>query len=431
MRVAIVGYDVEGQASYRYFSERGDEVVIFDEAEQPKATPPEGIRVVSGGVALDTLRNETFDLVVRTPGMAPKKLEGISNVTTATRQFFMECPAPIIGVTGTKGKGTTASLIHAILTAGGKRSWLVGNIGLAALDVLGQIEPGDVVVYELSSFQLWDLDRSPHVATVLMIEPDHLDVHTGMDDYVAAKSQICRWQTSDDITVFNVSSQLASDIASTSEGRKIPFPHTDGVSAHDGYFWMNEQKLCSISSLKIVGIHNQDNACAAIAAANEYVSDPGAISKGLESFDGLPHRLQFVSTIKGIDYYDDSIATTPGSAIAALKSFDRPTVLILGGKGKGADYNGLIDLCKQRSASVIAIGETGREITYICGVKGVDVQNLGTVNMDEVVSVASSLAPKGGVVIMSPAAASFDMFRNYKDRGEQFVAAVMKLKTGS
>lgn len=429
MRVAIVGYDVEGQASYRYFKAKRADITLFDESETPRAIPPNDVAVVSGSTALSQLKTMDFDIVMRTPGLSPHKLEGVKNVSSGTREFLRLCPAPIIGVTGTKGKGTTASLIHSILQQGGKTSWLVGNIGVPALDVIDKISPTDIVVYEMSSFQLWDVTSSPHTSVVLMIEPDHLDAHQNFADYVNAKANITRHQTGGDILVFNNKNDTSTHIAIQSIAQKIPYPDTQFAHVKDDFFYFDEQKLCSISHLLLPGKHNLENACAAISAVWSYVQDGDIIAKGLNNFKGLDHRLKFVREVDGISYYDDSIATTPGSALAAINSFDAPKTIILGGTDKGSDFSDLFsEISKQKVSRVITIGTLSGIIANALREKGYDtITELGMTDMTTIVKTAAEVTESGGVVIMSPACASFDMFKSYADRGEQFMAAVQQL----
>ena len=321
-------------------------------------------------------------------------------------------------MTGTKGKGTTCSFISSILRAAGKTVHLVGNIGVPALDILPKIEKNDIVVYELSSFQLWDLQKSPHVAVVLMIEPDHLNVHADFNDYLAAKANIAKSQTADDYVVYNSQNEFSSSIADASLAQKkeYPFVLSDDI----------------ISAIHLPGKHNVDNACAAILAVKSIlpnVSDD-EIKKGLSDFTGLPHRLKFVAEKYGVKYYDDSISTTPGSAIAALKAFVEPKILILGGSDKGADYSELAkEIARQNMRSIIINGANADEIREVLREEKVDCEivQLDMAGMKEVAKSAKNKAQSGDVVILSPAAASFDMFKSYSDRGEQFVAAVEEL----
>ena len=408
MNIALAGFGQEGKASYDYWNKDGNLLTLV--TEQDSITDaPEGVPTITGPDAFSKLAE--FDLIIRSPGVNPRKLPYGDKVWSATNEFFARCQAPIIGVTGTKGKGTTSSFIASILRAAGKNVHLVGNIGTPALSELDSISSGDIVVYELSSFQLWDAKKSPHVAVVLMIEPDHLDVHDDMKDYTEAKANIVRYQTESDFVVYNQENELSKEIGERSAAKSITYPFDIGVLS---------------DAVVLPGRHNVQNASAAVAAVRKYVSDEAVIARGLSDFKGLPHRLKFVREVSGVRYYDDSIATTPGSAIAALRSFDEPKIIILGGHDKGADYSELIESCERAVATVIAIGSNGDTIERLCNKASVAcVREEG--DMPAIVQRAHETAGEGSVVILSPAAASFDMFKSYADRGEQFVVAVNDL----
>ena len=414
MKIVIAGYGVEGQSNLRYFQKKfpSASFLVADERDSVDNLP-DGVSFQAGFAGLSDA-----DLIIRSPSLPPEKIKTSGQIWSATNEFFAECPATIIGVTGTKGKGTTCSLAASILRAAGKTVHLVGNIGVPALDILPEIKKNDIVVYELSSFQLWDLEKSPHVAAVLMIEPDHLNVHADFDDYLAAKSNIARFQTADDYLIYNSKNEFSSSISSVSLAQKKEYPF-----ALSGDI---------ISAIRLPGKHNIDNACAAILAARAII--PGLsddnIKAGLSNFTGLPHRLKFVAEKNGVKYYDDSISTTPGSAIAALKAFTEPKILILGGSDKGADYTELVqEIARQQMRAVIVNGANASEIAEILRKENVSCQivQLEMATMPMVVETAANQAQSGDVVILSPAAASFDMFKSYNDRGEQFVAAVEKL----
>lgn len=427
MNIAIAGYGIEGRSSYDYYARQGQPVTILDERQQLDNLPADAPTSLGKGAFVNLA---SFDLVIRTPSLPPSALQGAKKVWSATNEFFKQCPAPIIGVTGTKGKGTTSSLIASILKKGGKTVHLVGNIGKPALDVLPSITRDDIVVYELSSFQLWDIEASPATAVVLMIEPDHLDIHEGFEDYVGAKRNIVRYQTKEDTVVFTAANSYAAIIASRSEAQKIAIPTDDTVHVKDNFFWYGDQKICPAASLRLPGVHNQDNACAAIAAAWKYVSSPASIAEGLADFAGLPHRLKFVRDIGGVAYYDDSIATTIGSAIAAINSFLQPKIIILGGASKGVvDFGELAARAAAGNVKlVLAIGSQAVAIEEAMKTKGVAVENLGAqTSMAQVVARAHTQTRPGDIVILSPACNSFDMFKNYADRGDQFASAVNSL----
>lgn len=427
MKIAIAAYGVEGQASYRYYSkDPSNEITIFD--QNPGVVGPAGVSTVVGVDAFDDLTD--YDLVLRSPAIPPYRLKTNGRIWSGTNEFFATCPSDIIGVTGSKGKGTTASLIASILEAAGRKVWLVGNIGVPALDILDQVQPDDIVVYELSSFQLWDLQRSPSTAVVLFIEQEHLDVHKDMAEYIAAKANITAFQTPDDILIYNAQNEYARSIAEASSARKVGYPSDATTHVQGGYFYNGEQKMCSVDVLQIPGEHNVSNAIAAIDAVWKYTQDAAVIEHGLHAFRGLPHRLAFVRSVGGVDYYDDSIATTPASAVAAIAAFEQPKVIIIGGSDKGGDYRPLLTSIMTSSSirAIVSIGANGAAITGMLDDHSLPkVHRIDSKDMTEIVAAAASLAQSGDVVILSPAAASFDMFKSYVDRGEQFVAAVNTL----
>lgn len=436
MKVAIAGFGIEGRESYAYFKAQYEhDIVILDERTQVDDLPSEAEVQLGHGV-YDSLAE--YDMVVRTAGLSPHRLATARQVWSATNEFFARCPAPIIGVTGTKGKGTTSSLIASILRASGKTVHLVGNIGLPALRVLGKIKPSDVVVYELSSFQLWDIQKSPHIAVVLMIETDHQDVHTSFDEYVGAKANIVRYQKSEDICIYNNINLPAQLIGRTAQanvheayvGEAAVVQRRRGEDDVECFYYKNE-RICPTSVVRLPGSHNLDNAAAAIAAVRALEDvPPRYIEQGLQAFSGLAHRLKYVATRQGVVFYDDSIATTPGSAIAAMRAFDAPKVLILGGSSKGADFQDLAkEVARQQMRHIVLIGaEAPRLATALNeAAPRVSYTLIEEASMQQVVQQAWQKASSGDVVILSPACASFGMFRNYQDRGEQFIAAVESL----
>ena len=425
MNIALAGYGLEGKASYEYWSTQpGVHITIVD--ENPIADAPVDAAVVTGKGAFSKLNG--FDMIIRTAGLAPSKITTNGKIWSATNEFFEKCPAPIIGVTGSKGKGTTASLIASILKAAGKNVWLVGNIGLPALNVLPKITEEDIVVYELSSFQLWDIEKAPQVAVVLHIEPDHLDVHADFEDYIDAKSQIASNQLTTDRVVYNVNNQWAGQIAKSSVGQLLPYPSERTAHVRGQSFFYGEAEICATDNLLLPGAHNQDNACAAITAVWSWVQDGATIAEGLRGFDGLPHRLKFVRSVNNVGYYDDSIATTPGSAMAAIRAFPAPKVLILGGSSKGADFSELASLIadqRSRVKNVLLIGDEAHRIADALAQAGYSsYEAMNDVPFTTVIETAQQISEEGDVVILSPSCASFGQFKNYQDRGQQFIAAV-------
>lgn len=420
MKIIVAGYGVEGRQNLQYFRQRYPQAEIMIADQHPVLDVPDDVVVLSGDDVFATQLYDA-DLVVRTASLPPGDIQTAGKIWSATNEFFAMCPVPIIGVTGTKGKGTTCSFIASILRAAGKTVHLVGNIGTPALSVLPKIRPDDVVVYELSSFQLWDIQRSPHVAVVLMVEPDHLDKHRDFTDYLEAKANIVRYQQANDVVVYDQHNQYSREIATRSLARQVAYL---GNVSDD-----------ILDAVILPGRHNRDNASAAVIAArsiNPALSDE-VLRQGLAEFTGLPHRLKFVAEKNLVRYYDDSISTTPGSAIAAMRAFEQPKVLLVGGSDKGADYTELAQELAQSSSlrKVIVTGDNAKVILSALRQAKVPeelVVHEEAVHMTDLVHVAMMVAQPGDVVILSPAAASFDHYNNYVDRGERYVSAVLAIE---
>ncbi len=453
MKIAIAGFGLEGRSSYNYYrAQGGHDITIADEADT-LADIPSDAPTILGKDAFAKLQE--FDLVLRSPPVNPARIVTSGKIWSVTNEFFANCPADIIGVTGSKGKGTTCSLIASILQASGRKVHLLGNIGTPALDVLPFVGPDDIVVYELSSFQLWDLERSPHVAVLIHLEADHLDVHKDMDEYLRAKANIRTHQTIDDICFYHPTNPYAQQIidmqgdwpqndAQRRDWKWRAFrygtPEIRDESIAMSYIKdrtfcikrPDEERISAIptSILKILGEHNQQNACAAIDAALVYEVSDDAIIKGLSAFEGLPHRLQFVREVEGIRYYDDSFATTPTSSMVAMKAFDQPKVVILGGSSKGADFSELANVVASSNVrAAILIGDEADRIETALKEKNVVTFNIGkSVTMKEILEVVRAQTKTGDVVLLSPGCASFGMFKNYYDRADQFTAAVNALQ---
>lgn len=428
MKIAIAGYGIEGKASAKYWADKGHSITILDENDIQ--VDRGDFNVVSGADAFNNLA--VYDMVIRTASLHPEKLRSAKKIWSATNEFFEKCPAPIIAVTGTKGKGTTASLIAEVLRTAGKDVHLVGNIGVPALGVLPEVSQNDVVVFEMSSFQLWDIERSPSVAVVLMIEPDHQNVHKNMDEYVEAKSRITAFQSSNDTLVYNPFNRYSSEIAKNTKAHTLGYGDEErgGVYVKSNTFFIRSQQICSVDLLQIPGDHNVENACAALTAVLAYDDSTSSadIAKGLRSFMGLPHRLKFIKEVGGVKYYDDNYSSSPGATIAAMRSFQEPEILIVGGYDKGIGFNELARAVEGQPnvKRLIVIGQTRHKIAVALDAtshKGrYELSN--ETELAPIVARAHELAEAGDVVIMSPACASFDMFKNFADRGEQFIKFV-------
>ncbi len=432
MKIAIAGYGLEGEENYKYWAALGGhDITIVDESETPSRVLPEGVPTLLGEGVFEKLQG--FDMVIRTAGLSPFRIKTNGKIWSATNEFFEKSPAKIIGVTGTKGKGTTASLIASIFEAAEKKVWLVGNIGVSAIEALERIGSEDIVVFELSSFQLWDLERSPHGAVALFMEPEHLNIHTDMEDYVNAKSHIHSYQAEGDVFVYHPTNRYVRTITGTNNQAKTiryGIPDDGGVYDRDGLFLQNAEIICPTDAVQLLGTHNIENACAAITMARAYDPSiaPFIIEKGLRSFTGLPHRLKFVREVGGVRYYDDSIATTPSSAIAALGAFSQPKVIILGGSSKGSDFSTLAQVLLQHDVQALLIGDEAQTIASACDAVGFKkYEKIDNADMTSVVTRSRELAKSNSVVLLSPASASFGLFKDYVDRGNQFIACVEKL----
>lgn len=458
MKIALLGYGVEGESAYRYFSSLYPEAsfTVYDNAPSPKKVLPE--KATFQGSVTD-FHDIDADIVVRTPAIAPSKITTRGRVTSVTKEFFEKCPAPIIGVTGTKGKGTTCTLITRILEKAGKKVWLVGNIGTPALDVLVPIlensqrrstgemgsqpvaladhfessnivQPTDVVVYELSSFQLWDLEKSPHIAVVLLIEQDHQDVHGSMKDYVLAKAHITTFQSEKDRVVYHPTNAYSQQIANISPGIKQRYNTPEAAYVEDEKIKINDQIICSIREVGLPGPHNLENITAAITAAWHYTQDIDVIKKAITEFSGLPHHIEKVRELDGVLYYDDSFSSAPSATIAAIRSFTQPEIVIVGGYDKKGDYAELVKVVMKTPhiKKIILIGQTGPAIATLFDQKGETRYELDeTGDFEEIVKRAKEISEPGDVVLLSPGSASFDMFKNFYQRGEKFQQIVSKL----
>jgi UDP-N-acetylmuramoylalanine--D-glutamate ligase len=430
MKIAIVGFDTEGTVSYEYFKAQGADITICD--QNTELIVPEGVEAQLGEGYLDNL--DRFDRIVRTPGLHPAKIlaknPGITNkITSQTNIFFEMSPTSnVIGVTGTKGKGTTSSLITKMLETAGKSVYLGGNIGVPPLTFLGELTGDAWVVLELSSFQLIDLKHSPHIAVCLMVEPEHLDWHEDFEEYIAAKQQLFIHQNSDDVAIYYAKNDNSLSIADASEGKLLPYYEKPGAVVTNNEINIDNNVICQTNELQLLGEHNWQNACAATTAVWQVTQDIAAMKSALTHFSGLEHRLEFVREINEVKYYDDSFGTTPATAIVAINAFEQPKVVILGGSDKGVTFENLAKAVKENNVrTVITIGERGQVIADELRKAGYTSIVEGGSTMAEIVQTAKNIATPGDVVLLSTACASFDMFKNYKDRGDQFKQVVQAL----
>jgi UDP-N-acetylmuramoylalanine--D-glutamate ligase len=457
MKIGIVGWGIEGQSAYRYFGPDHEYLVVNEHPRDDFPSESDKVKVqflkdekppgiTSNATDLSYLDGiDKCDKVVYSVTSA-KNLEKAfgdnkdfwQKATTVQHIFFEGVKTKnLIGVTGSKGKGTTSTLIFEMLKAAGKNVFLAGNIGVSVLDILPKVKETDWVVLEIANFQLYNFPYSPHIALCLMITEEHQDWHPNMEEYISAKTNLFSHQKKDDIAIYFADNEMSKQVAGSSPGIKIPYFAPPGAVVKDeGVIAVGEPEtqIINTKEIKLIGEHNLQNICAAATAVWFTLSEVEeqikleAIRKVLKSFSGLPHRLEFVREVGGVKYYDDSFGTTPQTAVVAMKALIQPQVLILGGSDKGLDFKPMIEeAVKDRTRHVIAIGQTGLKIEQMLRDRGFDKITAGLSKMTDIVATARKVAQPGDVVLLSTGCASFGLFRDYKDRGDQFKAAVQVL----
>jgi UDP-N-acetylmuramoylalanine--D-glutamate ligase len=427
-KIAVVGEGIEGQSSFKWLKAKGADVTMLDEKQG---------KDYLGGL-------DDYDLVVRSPGIKISTLEKFvkrEKITSQIKIFFDLCPSEIIGVTGTKGKGTTSSLILEMLKQQGFDAYLGGNIGLPPFEFLDKLNAQSKVVLELSSFQLMDLKKSPHIAVMLMITSEHLNWHNSVEEYIDAKRNIVKHQKETDFAILNRDYPATNESDIYTNGKVYHVSRerdaaNEGSFVKDGKIWLRtevgEIPVVDIEEILLPGKHNLENVCAATMAAALAGVSVENIASVLRTFKGLEHRLELVATVNGVRYYDDSFSTTPETAIAAIQAFKDPEVLILGGSSKNSDFTELGEVISKSEnvKLIIGIGVEWENIKEKIAVSETPIPVIeGAKDMTTIIAAAYKLAVPGDVVLLTPACASFGMFKNYKDRGEQFKEKVLKLET--
>ena len=447
-----------GLGAVKFLVERGAIVTVTDlrpleklqeSLDELKETPPH--RLVVGGHHKDDFRST--DLVVVNPAVKRDcpylnaAIQAGVPTTSEMNLFWKWTRGPVIAVTGSNGKSTTTAMIHSIVKRllnrqSGGRAWLGGNIGTSLLPVVDQIQPDDLVVLELSSFQLADLDRlqvSPHVAVVTNFAPNHLDWHPNLDHYRQAKQTILRWQTPDDIAVLNEDDDDTRTWPVHGERLGFGLRHTEGQGAYGeaGHALLRTgSKECRWPLkdwLKLPGQHNIANALAAIAATISVGAEESDVREGIENYKALPHRLEFVAEVAGRKFYNDSLATTPESTEVALAAFDAPIILLAGGYDKHVDLSQMAAAIARSAKAVSLMGQTGPALglaieanrSNACRISPPHTSFKGAFHW------AIDHSEPGDVILLSPGCASYDWFRNFADRGSQFTELVKSLESTS
>lgn len=432
--VLILGFGTEGQATYEFLRKHWPDkpLTIADrqsidsfpeEIAQRLHNDPE-VHLNFGPRYLDSVDVYSCQVMIKTPGI-PASLDAIVRarhagciLTSHSQIFFDNYPREyVIGITGTKGKSTTASLIHHILKHAGIPAELVGNIGRPPLTLIDSVPKGTYFVHEFSSHQLAEIETSPHIAVLLNIVPEHLDYYATFEEYVAAKENITRFQRAEDFLVFNPAYPMSAGIASRSKAQLRPFG--------------NDQSVIDTRDIPLIGSFNVQNVLAAVAVVSLLEIASPTIEDAIRSFRPLPHRLEPVGTYNGVEFYDDSIATVPDATLAALDALGRNVqTLILGGHERNLDYSDFGSRLPTNIRTVILFPPTGQRIWDAIKEHSRNATKpdpFFVSDMEQAVKIAYERTTPGGICLLSPASPSFGIFKDYRERGDSFKAFVRKL----
>lgn len=449
-KIAIIGLGVSNLPLLKYMHEKGALVTVFDDREVddiPREDFEEIIRYnmkyVFGKNSLKELKG--FNIVFRAPSCMPTRPELVEAekegaiITSEIEMLIEMCPGTVIGITGSDGKTTTTSLIYEILKTKGYNCYLGGNIGIPLFTKLNQMTEEDYIVLELSSFQLMNMKISPKISVITNITPNHLNIHSSYEEYIDAKKNIFRYQTKDDIVVLNYDNEITRECAKEAES-KVVF-YSSKTKLEDGIILEeNVIKECSdrirrhimnTNDVHLRGKHNYENICAAIAATKTLVDIDTQI-EAIKNFKGVEHRIEFIREIDGVKWYNDSIGTSPTRTIAGLNSFEEPIVLIAGGYDKHLDYTPIARPILDNVKTLILMGQTAEKIFLAVKEEGENIHKKVDTYMcdtlEDTVKLARKFAKEGDVVLFSPASASFDMFKNFEERGKKFKEIVNNIE---
>ena len=446
--VAVIGAGVSNTPLIRMLLRAGLKVTVCDKATRERLGDLAG-ELESLGATLqlgpDYLSQiHTFDVIFRTPGLSPntpelrRAVEEGSSLTSEMELFFQLCPCRIIGVTGSDGKTTTTTLISEFLKEAGYNVYLGGNIGKPLLPDVDGMTPEDMAVVELSSFQLMTMEQSPNVAVFTNLSPNHLDYHHTMEEYTAAKLNIFSHQGPDDMAIFNYDNDITRSLARQAPGKSVLFSRKqrleEGVYLRDGAIWltneMGSREVLPLADILIPGVHNIENYMAAIAAVDGLVSDKCSRAVA-QRFTGVEHRIELVRELDGVKYYNDSIGTSPTRTMACLDSFDQKLILIAGGYDKGVPFTQLGAEIAKKVKVLVLTGDTAPAIrAAVEEAPEFADSGLRIIQTDDLagaVAAAHQEASAGDVVVLSPACAAFDQFKNFMERGRVFKELVQAL----
>lgn len=442
-RVLVLGLGVSNRPLVRLLLRYGIDVTGCDKTPREELDP-EVLELERMGAKLHLgdgyLEGISGDVAFRTPGLHPGKPEitalrdNGTRITSEMEAFFEVCPCPIIGVTGSDGKTTTSTLISEMLRHAGYRVWVGGNIGMPLLDQANQMKSTDQVVLELSSFQLMDLHKSCHIAVVTNLAPNHLDMHRDMAEYVDAKKRIFLYQSAADTLIVNADNAITEGFTSEARGMLKRFSRqtepSKGAYFRDGVIYRDGVEVLRQSEILIPGIHNIENYMAAILAVEGLVSDED-IRYVAKHFGGVEHRIELVRVKDGVSFYNDSIASSPSRTIAGLHSFSQKVILIAGGYDKQIPYDILGPEIAAHVKLLVCTGATGNKIAQAARAAKDCCEAVPEIleidDFYEAVRVAAKRAVTGDIVLLSPASAAFDRFKNFMVRGAEFKKTVWEL----
>ena len=427
-KVAVLGYGVSNRPLVKCLTDAGVDVTVRDKGVLPEIP---GAKTVSGEGYLDDL---TEDVIFRTPGIRPDKIKRKPGaaLTSEMEAFFQLCPCPIFAVTGSDGKTTTTTLISEFLKEAGKRVWLGGNIGHPLLADSPAMEVGDAAVLELSSFQLMTITGRARVAVVTNVRPNHLDWHTGLEEYAEAKKHVFLGQQPEDLLVLNADDPGSAAFAKDAAGRvrwfSMTSPQPEGAYFDGETVYFCGEPILRRSELRLPGLHNVENFMAAMCAVYDTVGKD-VCRKVAGEFQGVAHRLEPVRTKDGVEYINDSIASSPSRTAAGLKALaGRSMILIAGGYDKHIPYDDLGPLICRDVRVLVLCGATAEKIhASVLAAPGKHPEIVDAANFAEAVQVSAQLARAGEIVLLSPASASFDQFKNFEERGNRFKELVNAL----
>ena len=432
-KVAIIGLGVSNLPLLDYLYNLGcKNVVLFNDKEISVDVSKYGYQVYEGDGYLEHLVG--FDIIFRAPGCLPSQEELVREkergayITTEVEEVLKLSPAKTIGVTGSDGKTTTTTLIDLVLRSNGYKTYLGGNIGVPLFTKIGEMTKDDVVVLELSSFQLMNMDVSPDIAVITNISPNHLDKHKDYQEYIEAKK--CIFKNNDNgILVLNHDNDITSKFTSSREIRYFSrYEETNAFYVMNGMICYKGKEVFDTKKLHIRGVHNHENICACMSAVIDMV-DMEKSFQAISEFKGVEHRLEFVREVDGVKWYNDSVSSSPTRTIAGLNSYNERIVLIAGGYDKNLDYTPLARPILDKVSKLILFGATKNKI-YDAVIKeksSEDIEIYVENSLDDVVNRAKEVAVPGEVVLFSPASASFDLFNNFADRGDKFKEKVRRL----